>query len=78
MILKIINYSVKALIIVVGILLLSGALSFNDSDTALMRVFGIVLILFGLYRIVLFRTKSKKYNFSDWKENEDNENDENK
>lgn len=75
MFMHIINYAIRGLIILIGIFLLSGAYNNDRMDASLLRVMGAIFILFGVYRIVLYRTQMKKYNFSDRKENEDFEND---
>jgi len=71
------NYAVKALIIVVGILFVTGVLFPNEGDKTLYRVMGTIFILYGIYRIIVFREKIKKYNFSELSENDDNEENDN-
>jgi Ca2+/H+ antiporter len=68
----IINYSVRILIIIIGILFLSGFITPANGDTTLYNVMGIIFILFGTYRIALYRMKTKQYNFM---LNNDDEND---
>lgn len=68
--LHIINYIVRIAIIVIGIIFVSGIVAPPNSDTTLFRVMGGVFILFGIYRIAIYRMKYKEYNFRD-KDNED-------
>ena len=71
---KALNYGIKGLIVVVGILLLSGVIYSETADPAMQRLFGVVCILYGIYRIVIYRTKTKTYNFSnDDREEDDDE-----
>lgn len=62
MILRIINYSVRILIVLIGILLLSG-LILNEIEPQFRIMAGLVFILFGIYRISLLYTQEKRYKF---------------
>lgn len=62
MILRIINYAVRILIVVIGILLLSG-LILSEIEPQFRITVGIVFTLFGLYRISLLYTQEKRYKF---------------
>ncbi len=64
MFLRIINYAVKILIVVFGILILFGII-LKTMDTNMRIVFGIVFILFGIYRLTIYYSKEKKYRFMD-------------
>ncbi|MEI6090771.1 MAG: hypothetical protein WCR42_09995 [bacterium] len=57
----IINYGVRVVIILVGILFASGVLTGSDNNPML-RIIGIIAILFGLYRIIMYRRNKVKYN----------------
>jgi len=57
----IINYGVRILIILLGIVLLSGVFMPEGSDPTMMMIFGIVFILFGFYRLALYRANRKRY-----------------
>lgn len=63
MISKILNYGIRILIILLGISFLSGI--FNPLpdgyDKSVLRVFGVVFILFGIYRIVSYRSATSRY-----------------
>jgi len=60
--LRIINYSVRILIVLIGILLLSG-LILNEIEPQFRIMAGLVFILFGIYRISLLYTQEKRYKF---------------
>lgn len=56
----IINYLVRGLIVVIGLLLVLGWLLPPKTEPGLMRTFGVVFILFGLYRVVSYYTAQKR------------------
>jgi uncharacterized protein YhhL (DUF1145 family) len=59
--LKIINYSFRILIICIGIVLISGLLpTFGNQNARMTKVFGGVFILYGIYRLVILRTRLKQ------------------
>lgn len=74
MLAHIINYSIRFLIIIIGILLVSGLLSNPTWDTTFLRIMGIIFILFGVYRIIIYYSQVKRYNF----DSQEDENDEEK
>jgi hypothetical protein len=61
MISQIINYAIRLLIIVIGILLVSGILSSPEWDDSFLRIMGIIFILFGIYRMIIYRSQLKRY-----------------
>ena len=69
--LKIINYITRILIVIIGIVFTSGLIVPADGDVTRFRVMGIVFILFGIYRIAIYRMKTKQYDF---KTNKDDKN----
>jgi Ca2+/H+ antiporter len=69
--LHIINYIVKIGIIIIGILLICGIGSTVENDTTHFKVMGVVFVLFGIYRIILYRMKTKQYDFSISEEDDD-------
>lgn len=71
MFLHIINYTVRGMIILLGVLLLSGIINVGSADSTFLKVMGVVFILFGIYRISIYRMQSKKYNFSISEEDND-------
>jgi hypothetical protein len=56
----IINYAARGLVLVVGILWVSGLVPVVGNDSNL-RMFGIVFILFGLYRLATFYTQQMEH-----------------
>ena len=57
MIMNILNYVVRIAIIIVGILLLSGIVMPPNTDATMVKVMGAILILWGVFRILTYRTK---------------------
>ncbi|MFP4527076.1 MAG: hypothetical protein ACLFQX_00885 [Candidatus Kapaibacterium sp.] len=74
MFLKIINYTVRGMIVVIGILLVSGVLMPEGADDTLIRVMGVIFILFGAYRIAMFRSQQQRYLSYEEEEDEDEKN----
>ena len=60
MLMHIINYVIRILIIVIGAVFASGIFTPKSQDSGMMRIMGIVLILWGLYRILTYRTRVKQ------------------
>ncbi|MFA6571242.1 MAG: hypothetical protein WCT77_08395 [Bacteroidota bacterium] len=58
MFLKILNYSIRTLIIVIGVLMVTGVLTPPGADPTIAKALGIIFILYGLYRIIRFRTRT--------------------
>jgi arginine exporter protein ArgO len=73
MLAHIINYSIRFLIIIIGVLLVSGLLSNPTWDTTFLRIMGIIFILFGVYRIIIYYSQVKRYNFDSQEDDEDEE-----
>ncbi len=69
-----INYIIRALVIAVGIVLVSGVLTPPGGDNTMFTIMGIVVILFGIYRILTYYSGLKRYNF-ELKRSENEEND---
>lgn len=66
---KIINYTLKILIIILGILIITGVI-LKQIDLQQRIVFGAVFILFGVYRLIIYYSQDKRYKSLD----ENNEN----
>lgn len=66
--LLILNYSIRALVAVVGVLMLAGVLFPPGMDSALARTFGGVFTLFGIYRVVSYYTAQRRLQHDDEKE----------
>ncbi len=60
MVMHIVNYLIRGLIIVIGIIFASGIFTPKSEDSSLMRVMGVVLILWGIYRILTYRMKYRQ------------------
>jgi len=58
-----INYIIKIAIIIIGIIFASGILAPSHEDINMFRIMGGVFILFGVYRIVIYKMKHREYNF---------------
>jgi len=69
----VINYSIRVLIIILGVIMVSGILSNPNWDPSFVRIMGIVFILFGVYRIIIYYSQVKRYNFSSEERDEENE-----
>lgn len=74
------NYIFRSVFIIVGLLILTGVLEVAPYDNAeanqnVRIAGGLILVLFGIYRIALYRIKSKRFDFA--AENDEYEDDEN-
>ncbi len=67
-----INYLIKFVIIAFGIVIFFNIFELDMPDTT-RRVIGVIVFLFGVYRIVLFRSKQSQYRFEVNKGEEDDE-----
>ncbi len=61
---RIINYSVRGFIVLLGILIATGVI-LEEFDVQMRIVFGLVFILFGIYRLTMYYTQEKRYKFLD-------------
>ena len=61
MLLKIVNYCIKILIVLLGVLLASGVLFPSYPDKLLIRAMGVLFIFWGVYRIIVYTMNLKKY-----------------
>lgn len=57
-----INYLIKFVIIAFGIVIFFNIVELDLPDTT-RQVLGVIVILFGIYRIVIFRSKQSQYRF---------------
>lgn len=62
------NYIIRALVALVGVLMLTGVLLPPGMDSALVRTFGVVFTLFGVYRVVSYYTAQRRLQRDDEKE----------
>jgi len=56
----IVGYTISALMASVGILVLSGVLMTEGMTTELRVLFGIVLVLYGVYRFMMTRARTRQ------------------
>lgn len=57
-----INYLIKLVIIAFGVIIFFNIVELDMPDTT-RRVIGVIVFLFGVYRIVLFRSKQSQYRY---------------
>jgi len=58
---KVINYSIRILIVLIGIILISGLLPTHGfQNERMVKVFGGIFILYGVYRIVVYKARLKQ------------------
>jgi len=67
-----INYLIKFVIIAFGIVIFFNIVELDMPDTT-RQVLGVIVVLFGIYRIVIFRSKQSQYRFEVNKGEEDDE-----
>jgi predicted RND superfamily exporter protein len=58
--LLIVNYAARGMVVLVGVLWVSGLIPATAAD-ANVRMFGVVFILFGVYRLATFYTQQLEY-----------------
>lgn len=59
-VLDIVNYSFRLFLVIIGILIITDILFPTFNDKTLKIVFGSILILLGLYRIIIYFFKKKR------------------
>lgn len=66
MLLIIINYIVKILTVLIGIMLLTGIfLPDRVANQSMLKVMGVILIIWGIYRIIVYRIQLRRYRFDE-------------
>ncbi len=72
---KFVNYSVRILMITLGIAFIVYSILFKNElhDSTLVIVMGIVVTLFGVYRLIMYRTQLERYNFNINEDDNENE-----
>ncbi|TAL69699.1 MAG: hypothetical protein EPN82_03525 [Bacteroidetes bacterium] len=59
---KILNYGIRILIIIIGILMVTGIIYVPDSqNNSIIRIFGVIFILFGALRIYMYYSSTRRY-----------------
>ena len=66
----IINFAVRVIVILVGLVVLFDLLKIPNLDTQARIIMGVVITLFGAYRLSIFYMQNKRYNFNDDDEDE--------
>ncbi len=54
LLMKVINYSLRSSILLIGVICLLGLVEFQNMDPVMLRVFGVITILFGAYRLSIY------------------------
>ncbi len=54
LLMKVINYSLRSSILLIGVMCLLGLVEFQNMDPVMLRVFGVITILFGAYRLSIY------------------------
>jgi len=62
LLMRIINYTIRSMIVILGLLIITGTI-FEQMDTQMRIVFGVVFILFGIYRLIMYYTQERRYKF---------------
>ncbi|OGU56883.1 MAG: hypothetical protein A2X64_02520 [Ignavibacteria bacterium GWF2_33_9] len=68
---KILNYGIRIIIIVFGILIFFDYFNLSRGDNTMVRAFGAIMVLFGVYRIFSYRSASQRYQNLKEKNDED-------
>lgn len=69
---KILNYTVRVLIIVFGIVIFFNIPGWRQENENVLRIFGVVMVLFGLYRLIAYHYAVKSQEESDNEDEADN------
>jgi len=57
----ILNYSLRGLVVLIGLGFLIGVIDPRPGDDTLRYSMGVVIVLFGVYRIIMYRNAKRKY-----------------
>lgn len=71
MINSILNYGIRLIIIILGILIFFDYFNISRGDVRMVKAIGAIMVLFGLYRIVTYYYASKRYKRFSEKDNEE-------
>lgn len=71
MINSILNYGIRLIIIILGILIFFDYFNISRGDVRMVKAIGVIMVLFGLYRIVTYYHASKRYKRVSEKNNEE-------
>ena len=72
LILQVINYAIRIMIVLIGLFFLIGFKLDSKIDVSSFRLMGLVITLFGIYRLIMYYMSVKRQNFdlNNDKENE--------
>ncbi len=70
---SILNYGIRILIIILGILFVFDVFGLSRGDVVMIRSLGVIMILFGIYRILSYRTAVSRYKNINQEEDEDDD-----
>jgi len=59
------NYTIRALVIVVGLFIALGVWSSEGFDSHIQQTFGVLMVVFGAYRTVLYHVRRREGSPSD-------------
>jgi hypothetical protein len=63
---KILNYGIRFIILIIGVLLVTGVFSTADPEkNSILRIFGVIFIIFGLLRLFMYYNSLKRYRKED-------------
>jgi len=57
-----VNYSARLLVLVVGVLLVTGVVASDSFEIHIQRTFGAMMIAFGAYRTIVYHVRRKQEN----------------
>ncbi|MBP7214560.1 MAG: hypothetical protein KBA52_02860 [Candidatus Kapabacteria bacterium] len=69
---KIVNYIFRVLIIVLGIIIFLNIPGWRWENTNVLRIFGLVMILFGAYRVIAYHYALKSSDDDEDEDEDDN------
>lgn len=61
----ILNYGIRLIIIILGLLIFFDYFNMSRGDMMMVRAIGGIMVLFGMYRIFSYYTASKRYRRKD-------------
>jgi hypothetical protein len=73
--LHIVNYFVRGLIVIIGIILLSGVFKPQGDTSYFMQVMGVIFLIFGTYRLISYYSVSQRYKSLNTFSEDEDEND---
>ena len=74
---KIVNYGIRIIMILLGVGMIIAGVFYSDrfNDSTLITVMGVIVMLFGIYRLSMYKIQTERYQFNNEGEDDDeNEN----